>query len=253
MKEYKIDDNNFLINYLDNTNTILYDPENINLDLEYFSNDQTFYNNEGKLCIPIEDKIIRKILSNFLETPIEKKDFNHILKSLYDLPKYLSSNIKLTDPDFELNANNFCYHFYNVIEELNSSLQDEFYKEIMKYILFKIYKNQLSEGKLFVKIVEKFNSNDQTLTQSRLKTNLTVPELAQLFNLLNELKPKIFDTKFDADIHRFISANFQTKKSNQDGISTEKLRQLFHTPEEKSVAFWEEHLQTMIYNNKKNK
>ena len=33
--------------------------------------------------------------------------------------------------------------------------------------------------------------------------------------MINDLKPKIFNTKSDAELFRFISANFQTKKSSE--------------------------------------
>lgn len=80
----------------------------------------------------------------------------------------------------------------------------------------------------------------------RIKTNLSVPQLAFLFKALAELNPKIFETQSEAELLRFISANFITKKSGEEGISTDKLRQLFNQPEIKSADFWEKHLHTML-------
>ena len=82
--------------------------------------------------------------------------------------------------------------------------------------------------------------------QIRLKTNLSVPQLALLFKMLDILKPKIFENRTEAELHRFISANFETKKSGEDGISTDKLRILFNQPESKSIDFWEQHLHTIL-------
>ena len=80
----------------------------------------------------------------------------------------------------------------------------------------------------------------------RIKTNLSVPQVALLFKLLNDLKPEIFDIKAEAELHRFISANFITKKSGDDGISIDKLRQLFNQPDSKAAEFWFEKLSTMM-------
>ena len=79
-----------------------------------------------------------------------------------------------------------------------------------------------------------------------LKTELSVPQLAFLFKMLNDLKPKLFDLKSEAELYRFISANIQTKKSDPEkGISESKLRILFNTPDPKAAEFWEKHIHTI--------
>lgn len=80
----------------------------------------------------------------------------------------------------------------------------------------------------------------------KIKTNLSVPQLALLFKMIQELKPDIFDIKSEAELLRFISANFITKKSGEEGISTDKLRILFNQPDIKAADFWEKHLHTML-------
>jgi hypothetical protein len=85
----------------------------------------------------------------------------------------------------------------------------------------------------------------------KLKTDLSVPQLALLFKMLNDLKPNIFEVKSEAELHRFISANFETKKSKEDGISTDKLRILFNQPDSKAANFWEKHFYTLIAEIKK--
>jgi hypothetical protein len=99
------------------------------------------------------------------------------------------------------------------------------------------------------KIQEKEETiNPQFKSTPKLKTELSVPQLSLLFKMINDLKPKILNTKSDAELFRFISANFQTKKSSEKGISTQKLRNEFNTPELKSIEFWEKHLHTMLSN-----
>lgn len=84
-----------------------------------------------------------------------------------------------------------------------------------------------------------------------LKMNLSVPDLAFLFKMLQELKPNIFDVKSEAELIRFIAANFSTKKSNAEGISIDKLRQLFNQPDSKSAEFWFKHFNTLFTESKK--
>jgi hypothetical protein len=85
----------------------------------------------------------------------------------------------------------------------------------------------------------------------KLDVEISVPDLALLFKMLNELKPKIFNSESSAELFRFISANFNTKKSPEDGISVKRLRNEFSKPSEKSIEFWEKHLRTMLANLKK--
>ena len=85
----------------------------------------------------------------------------------------------------------------------------------------------------------------------KLKTDLSVPQLSLVFKMINDLKPKVFNTKSDAELFRFISANFQTKKSSEKGISTQKLRNEFNNPDLKAIEFWEKHLHTMLSNIRK--
>jgi hypothetical protein len=93
--------------------------------------------------------------------------------------------------------------------------------------------------------------NPQIQSTLKLKTDLSVPQLSLLFKMINDLKPKVFSTKSDAELFRFISANFQTKKSSENGISTQKLRNEFNNPDIKAIEFWEKHLHTMLSNVRK--
>ncbi len=104
----------------------------------------------------------------------------------------------------------------------------------------------LAMNKAFVKDNLKIDfSKLSDAKNNRIKTNLSVPQVAMLFKMLNDLKPGIFDIKAEADLHRFISANFITKKSGDDGISIDKLRQLFNQPDTKAAEFWAEKLSAM--------
>lgn len=93
--------------------------------------------------------------------------------------------------------------------------------------------------------------NPHIKSTPKLKTDLSVPQLSLVFKMINDLKPKVFNTKSDAELFRFISANFQTKKSTEKGISTQKLRNEFNNPDLKAIEFWEKHLHTMLSNIRK--
>ena len=88
-------------------------------------------------------------------------------------------------------------------------------------------------------------NNPVISTSPKLKTNLSVPELALLFKLLKDLKPNIFDIKSEAELHRFISTNFETKRTGDKDISTQKLRSQFNQPESKAAEFWETNLRLL--------
>ncbi|WP_417861425.1 hypothetical protein [Winogradskyella sediminis] len=117
---------------------------------------------------------------------------------------------------------------------------------------FPIYQLQGLINKELAKIKEKEELlNPQIQNSPKLKTDLSVPQLSLVFKMINDLKPKVFNTKSDAELFRFISVNFQTKKSSEKGISTQKLRNEFNNPDLKAIEFWEKHLHTMLSNIRK--
>jgi len=96
------------------------------------------------------------------------------------------------------------------------------------------------------------NEESNTKANERLKVNMSVPQLALLFKMISNLKPTVLNVNAEAELLRFISANFQTKNSSvENGISENKLRILFNQPDSKAVEFWEKHLRTMLAEIKK--
>jgi len=85
-----------------------------------------------------------------------------------------------------------------------------------------------------------------------IKTNLSVGDLALLFRMLFELRPVIFDIKTKAELFRFISSNFTTKKSKEGEISIDTITKKFNDPETKSKDLWATHLHTLTAFLKKN-
>lgn len=169
----------------------------------------------------------------------EKRDQGNTTEDLVRLG-YLREVLKLPNqrtegdkPSYYINTESllFPWEFYSIYE------------------LIRIINTELAKH-------EKQPSNEESKTTSneRLKVNMSVPQLALLFKMLNDLKPSIFNLKSEAELHRFISANFQTKNSSvENGISENKLRILFNQPDSKAIEFWEKHLRTMLAEIKKMK
>lgn len=211
---------------------ILKEKTNFELDpLKYFLNDLELYlfveKDEFESSISAEE--IQKRVDEYNEkglpipfykrTPIE--DLTE--KQIENRKKI---NISL-EPSIDTEALMYPFEFYSLYE----------FKRII-----------LNEIKKHDKVEE---NNTVTSTNRKLKTNLSVPELALLFKLLKDLKPNIFDIKSEAELHRFISTNFETKRTGDKDISTQKLRSQFNQPESKSAEFWEEKLRLMLADVKK--
>ena len=132
-------------------------------------------------------------------------------------------------------------------KKINISLEPSIDTEALMYpfefySLYEFKRIILNEIKKHDKVEE---NNTVTSTNPKLKTNLSVPELALLFKLLKDLKPNIFDIKSEAELHRFISTNFETKRTGDKDISTQKLRSQFNQPESKAAEFWETNLRLL--------
>ena len=213
---------------------ILKEKTNFELDpLKYFLNDLELYlfveKDEFESSISAEE--IQKRINEYNEkglpipyykqTPVE----NLTEKQIENRKKI---NISL-EPSIDTEALMYPFEFYSLYE----------FKRII-----------LNEIKKHDKVEE---NNTVTSTNPKLKTNLSVPELALLFKLLKDLKPNIFEVKSEAELHRFISANFETKRTGDKDISTQKLRSQFNQPESKAAEFWEEKLRLMLADVKKMK
>lgn len=133
---------------------------------------------------------------------------------------------------------------YSETEKNNyNPLKEDIQIDFCKYF----YKHTLEEAIDFIN--DQFEITEPTAP--KLKTNLSVPELATLFRELNKLKPDIFDIKSKAELHRFIANNVTSKQ--QDNISTASIKNNFDTPDSKAADFWIEKMYTIIDNLKKSK
>jgi hypothetical protein len=120
---------------------------------------------------------------------------------------------------------------------------------LFPFEFYTIYQMQgIIKSELAKHETQPIDTESSATNKERLKVNLSVPQLALLFKMVTTLKPNVFDIKTEAELLRFISANFQTKSSNPEkGISENKLRILFNQPDDKAIEFWETNLRTMLY------
>lgn len=201
--------------------------------LDFLKREINIFNN------PEKHKDLQKIpedASNGFLPLVNYSEFKFKNNAKYEISKskkieYLSEKLKQFGLKVEFHQPDPIYDsFYNIETKI------EPYYEIVQ-----IEKNNQNSDNVVSTDLE-----NQVLSNQKLKTDLSVPQLSLLFKMINDLKPKIFNTKSDADLFRFISANFQTKKSSDKGISINKLRNEFSSPELNAIEFWEKHLHTML-------
>ncbi len=85
----------------------------------------------------------------------------------------------------------------------------------------------------------------QLVTQ-KLKTNLSVPQLAYLFKMLMDINPPIFDTKTKKQVYEFIEASFTTKGKEDSGPTVAKLNNLYSNVDKDTANFWVDKLKKML-------
>lgn len=85
----------------------------------------------------------------------------------------------------------------------------------------------------------KLSTQDFQESKKKIKTNLSVPELAYFFKALK--LEDVIVSKFDADIQEFIIDNFSSK--NQEEIGQKSLKNHFESPTEVVIS----HCQDMFY------
>lgn len=84
----------------------------------------------------------------------------------------------------------------------------------------------------------------------KLKVNLSVPQLAYLLKMLNEVKPNVFDVKSKTELFDSFSQNYLTK-GTKEGISSKSISNRYNDPDKKTVDFWIDILKKMLESSRK--
>lgn len=205
----------------------------------------------------------RKVYLNKLKYELENNK-QHAYTSQETIDEWLTKyNVESEEAIMAGNKNNILYTILTsdvpefeaeFAEDYNRDthgIQTDFYNFYYGFYLDKAIEFILEQINNLNPSFESQFPKPSTTAFPKLKTALSVPQLALLFKMLNDLKPNVFEIKSEAELHRFISANFETKRSKEEGISTDKLRILFNQPDNKAADFWEKHFYTLIVEIKK--
>lgn len=190
-------------------------------DSEYFLQAEFLDNNNFLLqdCIvKADDKIIHLILKN-ISTAIETScgnDFN--LKSLNPAEKFTYS---VREKDEKSISKRFSDY------SITPSDEDDF-----KVLWLKQFIENLIIIRNNIKSILSFNEN--LVIKNKLKTNLTVKEIAYLFRALYE--EGIIDAKHKTDIFNFIAESFSSKQ--KEDVSANSIKNAFDVPDFNAMDFW---------------
>ena len=94
-----------------------------------------------------------------------------------------------------------------------------------------------------------FSIQNNLQPKQKLKTNLTVKEIAYLFRALHD--EGIIESRQKTDLFNFIAENFSSKQ--KDEISANSIKNAFDTPDYNAVDFWQEKFTHLMQKAKKDK
>lgn len=181
------------------------------------------------------DQINQELFNEVSE--LKKQIFNMFIKgedqSLMRIRmKLLSTRELLESVDFEFTVN---FEDYETVISLD---------EIKKINNLKIeYLDQLGS------LIDSFSFETAQPLKQKLKTNLTVKEIAYLFRALHD--EGIIEARQKTDIFNFISESFSSKQ--KEDISANSIKNAFDTPDFNAVDFWQEKFTHFMQKAKKDK
>lgn len=223
-----------------------------------------YFDENGSLILSGQPEFltaIKKLIGN----EISKRDFVIIFEAISGLRTHLN---EIDNHSFETQVEKTLKKIAKRYIAIYNSIQSDDIKEIFFPTLLEYLQSYKTDKLNSIRIAfltdyiqkqfegdipskSEYDKSLPTESFKKLQTNLSVPELAQLFNLLNELKPSIFCDISEAELHKFINATIESKKSGPNGISTKKLKNLFNQPNPKAVEFWKDKIPDMLHNNLK--
>lgn len=93
------------------------------------------------------------------------------------------------------------------------------------------------------------NPDQSSKSKKKLKTNLTVKEIAYLFRALHD--EGIIESRQKTDLFNFIAENFSSKQ--KDEVSANSIKNAFDTPDVNAVDFWQGKFIHLMQKSKKDK
>lgn len=150
------------------------------------------------------------------------------------------------------------YWFPDDLPEENAKISNslKYYEEVLRghFYLYPIiaditqhflldFKNQ------YYGIQHNSNTDNTSEPKKKLKTNLTVKEIAYLFRALHD--EGIIEARQKTDIFNFIAENFSSKQ--KEHISANSIKNAFDTPDPNAVDLWQEKFTHFMQKAKKDK
>jgi len=217
------------------------------------------------------DYLKKEILENFININTEEK-IAYLDRIKYEIETYQKhvwatyENIKVWLDKYEITEDEIFSHqkfsneLYRLLSDEPPTFKETFEPDYNKdteqiqSVFYNYYYGQALKQILdYIAVHEaKINPLRQSKQpQYKIKTKLTVPQLAYLFRALND--NKLIDVTNKTELFKFIAEAFQTKGS--DDLSWNNIKNKFDTPEFKAVEFWDEkflHLRQSTLKDKEN-
>jgi len=209
--------------------------------------------------------------NRFMQGPL----LNEYIQTIYTRSKPLNNNeinkwltislnqFKTHTPHLrkkELNELFWKQYWYPNIEPKTHTSMGEFYEKYIGHAIkwyekhFHLFQEATEAAlqdfkKGFIGSFADFSTSTQEETKSKLKTNLTVKQLAYFFRALNN--EGIIESKHKTDIFNFIAESFSSKQ--KDDVSVNSIKNLFDIPDPAAIDFWQEKFYHLGHRAKKDK
>jgi hypothetical protein len=183
--------------------------------------------------VKADDKIINLILKN-ISTAIETSCGNDFdLKALKPIEQFTYS-VRVKDEKSISKR----YSDYSISPSDENEFKELWLKQFIENLI--IIRNN----------IKSILSLDENLViKNKLKTNLTVREIAYLFRALYE--EGIIESKHKTDIFNFIAESFSSKQ--KEDVSANSIKNAFDVPDFNAVDFWHEKFIHLMQRAKKDK
>ena len=201
-------------------------------------------------------------LHNFVQTTFEKTQ--HLNNQ--EINKYLTVSLnqfKTHQPKLRFEflkklffqkywiPNDMTEHYTRIPEHQSKYFEHVFYNYDKYFHLYHEAAEQILQDfkKGYLGSFADFAVQQNTQPQQKLKTNLTVKELAYLFRALHD--EKIIESRQKTDLFNFIAESFSSKQ--KEDISANSIKNAFDTPDYNAVDFWQEKFTHFMQKAKKDK
>lgn len=202
------------------------------------------------------------LLSEFIQSIyIRTKPLNNS-----EINKYLTislSQFRTHKPELRTEAIKELFwkqYWYPNLEPSPYTTMGEFYEKYVAHVMkwyqqhFHLFQEATEQAlqdfkKGYLGSFADFATHTQETKREKLKTTLSVAEIAYLFKALHS--EGVFDSKHKTDIFKFIAENFSSKQ--QEDISVNSIKNHFDNPEFNAVDSWHEKFIHLVQQAKKDK